>query len=475
MIFGFMRGKTALAEENPIREIREMLEGTWDLTIERQVREEAPDFRAVNVFNVLFGKLNRTVTAISRRVVALASLAPELFFFSKRFKTRAGEQEAKVNDISEAGTRISKGIEDISGNTGMLTQEFSTIKQDVESALNLGNRSMAGFEDIKNQVAVLVDTIQVLKENSASIGSISDVINGISDETNILSLNARIEAARGQADGKGFKVIAEEVGHLAKQSKEATKDIQSRLSLLGDKIGETVTAVGQVEKNVLTCEQQILDANTALDHVCSQFGTLSNNLSEINEATERQTEDVRAVALNIRDIESSVKEQSSDVETIFSIAEQVSMACDQMILDTGVFHLEGHRGSRRVAENMAEDPAVKSGQRKDRERALLAYLEKYPLIELAYLTDSRGKQLTANVYASGLSGQEGLGQGYGRDWSEKEWFKIPAETHAVFVSKVYRSSATREFCFTVSVPLMEAGRLSGVLGIDVNFRDMLDI
>ncbi|MGD9687611.1 MAG: methyl-accepting chemotaxis protein, partial [Desulfobacter sp.] len=233
MLLGFMKNRITEAGSDPMSEIEIMLESTWDLTMTHSVKNEVPEARAVNAFNNFFKKLNRTITSLLRNIVALAALAPELTAFSKTFRQLAGEQDVKVSDIAEAGDRITLGIEDISTSTGDLNQKFTAMKVDVETAMNQGKLSMTGFNEIKSQVSILVDTIRVLRDNSASIGSISDTINAISDETNILSLNARIEAARGQSDGKGFKVIAEEVGLLAKQSKAATNDIKARLELLG--------------------------------------------------------------------------------------------------------------------------------------------------------------------------------------------------------------------------------------------------
>ena len=272
MLLGFMKNRITEAGSDPMSEIEIMLESTWDLTMTHSVKNEVPEARAVNAFNNFFKKLNRTITSLLRNIVALAALAPELTAFSKTFRQLAGEQDVKVSDIAEAGDRITLGIEDISTSTGDLNQKFTAMKVDVETAMNQGKLSMTGFNEIKSQVSILVDTIQVLRENSASIGSISDTINAISDETNILSLNARIEAARGQTDGKGFKVIAEEVGLLAKQSKAATNDIKARLELLGEKIAATITAVETVEQHVAACERQILDANMSMEHVYSQSG-----------------------------------------------------------------------------------------------------------------------------------------------------------------------------------------------------------
>ena len=175
-----------------------------------------------------------------------------------------------------------------------------------------------------------------------------------------------------------------------------------------------------MEKNVLSCERQILDANAALGQVCSQFTTLSCNLSEINEATERQADNVKAVADNINEIELSVQQQSADVENIFSIAEGLNKACGRMILDAGVFHLSGHARSREAALEMAEDPAILSGSRDNREKNMLVFLSRFPFVELAYITDAKGHQITENIYAPALENREGL--------SQRIWKRLVPET-----------------------------------------------
>ncbi len=476
MLFGFMKKKITDAGSSPMSEIEIMLENTWDLTMTHSVKNEAPEARAVNAFNSFFEKLHGTITALLRNIVALAALAPQLTAFSKTFRQLADEQETKVADIAEAGDRITLGIEDISTSTSELNQKFTAMKEDVETAINQGNLSMTGFNEIKSQVSILVNTIQVLRENSASIGSISDTINSISDETNILSLNARIEAARGQTDGKGFKVIAEEVGHLAKQSKAATNDIKARLELLGKKIAATITAVETVEQHVATCERQILDANMSLDHVYSQFIPLSKSLDTISYATQQQAQNIQWITSNIDEIKASAKNQTADVSTILTIADHVASACDGMVTDAGGFHISGHGSAKAAALEMASNKDIASGELNIREKALMTFLDRFPFIELAYITDTHGRQVTSNIYAKTLVGKTELTKGIGCDWSGKEWFTKALNNNAPFISKVYRSSATSEFCFTVSLPIRHAGEnIVGILGIDVNFRDMLDI
>lgn len=474
MLLGFIRQKS-IAAERDVGALEKKLELTWNLSDKNAFQGYGLGAGAKQVMNRMFGRLHQTMTAILKTVVNLATLGPDLFRISGTFKDKARVQNEKATEISRAGQRISTGVGEISHRTQTLSLEFSGIEKDVNQALDKGNLSMTGFGEIKEEVAVLVEAIQALKEHSDSIGTIIDVINSISDETSILSLNARIEAARSSTDGKGFKVIAEEVGNLARQSKEATLDIRERLTFLGEKIARTVEAVDRVEKNVLGCEAQINGANDALNSVCSQFSGLAENLGEINEAAGRQAEDVRQVSANILEIESALGDQVRDTDTIFSIAEAVNRACDEMIVNTGVFHLSGHRRAGAVVEEMARDSRILSGSRKERESALETVLARQSFIELAYITDAAGHQVTANIYAPALKGQEGLSGGHGQDWGEKEWFRNPADTGETFISNVYRSSATQSFCFTVSVPLKNEKGFGGVLGVDINFRDMLNI
>lgn len=475
MLSFFMRQKHHTSDSLRIRELEEKLERPWDLSRQGFAAQYGLGEGVLKIFDLIFRKLNHTVTAILKSVVVLASLGPALFRMSKTLNTQTRDQNEMANEISNAGIRIAKGIEAVSDRTQTLTGDFTAIEAEVTLALEKGDLSMAGFGRIKAHVGTLVETIQVLKENSQSIGAVIDVINNISDETNILSLNARIEAARGQADGKGFKVIAEEVGHLARQSKESTRDIQDRLTLLTEKIARTVEAVERVQDYVKTCEGQINEANTALNQVCSRFGGLSESLDEINGAAVKQTEDVRRVSTHIMEIESALGEQVQDAEKLHAMADQINGACDQMVLDAGVFHLAGHGRARQVAETMARDLKVASADRGIREKALEHYLETNRFVELAYLTDAKGRQVTANIYSPAIKNRENLEQGFGREWSAKEWFKVPAESGDTFISKVYRSSATHFFCFTVAVPLRDESGFSGVLGIDINFKDMLDI
>lgn len=473
MFFNLTRVKKSQKNNAELSSIKAMLDQTWNLSRQFGVEGEATE--AVRIFNTFFKKLGGIVTTILKNVVALASLAPSMFEFSQSFKEKAAEQENKIADIAKAGNTMAEQIAKIADNAQRVAKDSEDIQTEVRHAKELGESSMDRFAKIKGHVDGLVSTIAVLDENSRSIGDIIDVINDISDETNVLSLNARIEAARSHVDGKGFKVIAEEIASLAKQSKDATQDIQKRLTVLGLKVNETVAAVKMVEDNVISGENLITDANTSLNKVHDHFGRLAANLAMIQDATALQNAGVTQVAEDIQEIETSVRSQSKGVETIVKNASQINGICDKMILDAGIFHLSGHDKARSSGEALAGHTDILSFDRDLQQKAMADCMKDNRFIELAYITDEKGRQVVDNIYADHVPDRENLDKGLGRDWSVKEWFRKPAASHKTFVSNVYRSSATHHFCFTIAVPLMKDRNFCGVLGIDIHFTDILDI
>ncbi|MGD9731045.1 MAG: methyl-accepting chemotaxis protein [Desulfamplus sp.] len=474
MFLNFITNKK-FSSKNSLQPIKDMLNDIWNLSKRFPVDHEADNAESVETFNMFFEKLNSIVTRILKSVVNLASVSPELSKFSNEFKNRTIEQEKKVVDISKAANIMAERIENIAHNARSVSEDSSYIETEVTEALKLGKDSMKKFADIQENVMELVKIITVLEDNSKNITSIINLMNNIADETNILSLNARIEAAKNESGTKGFKVIAEEISKLAKQSKIATNDIKEQLNILGIKVNETVKSVKMVESNVLDGEKMINTANESLAGVYKHIGHLSKKMASIEESMNLQSKDVKSVSQDISSMEHFMDLQSGGVEQIFKAAQQINGACDDIIVDIGVFHLSGHEKAWKSARNLAANPNIISFNMAAQENALNSYLLQNTFIELAYITDKNGKQVVKNIYSPLIRNHEELDRGLGNDWSDREWFKMAMKTHTDFISKVYRSSATHCFCFTVSVPLFDAGTFAGVLGIDINIRDMLNI
>jgi len=475
MLLNFIKRKNMPPKKKAMDPIKEMLNQIWDLSRVFEAPDNTDEFDTIQTFNLYFKKLNGIVTAILKNMVSLAGLAPDLFTFSKAFKIKAEEQAEKIEEISQSTRNMARRLEETVNNTDNIFNESRMIEKEVETALRLGHSSMDQFKEIQSHVKGLVDTINILEDNSASITSITGLIHDIADETDILSLNARIEAARNSTGSKGFKVIAEEISVLAKQSQDAAKNIQGRLEILTRKIEETVEAVRLVEQNVHTGEKTITESDDALNSVHGRITELSVNMEAVKESIHFQSKEVNTISRDIVSMEDVVKQQAGEVQDIFKIAGQVNDTCDAMILETGIFHLSAHQKVRELAETAALRPEIRSTEQSRRETMLTDLICANPFIELAYMTDSAGIQITENIYSPQITNCCTNKRIQGTNWSAKKWFQHPVSTKTAFVSKVYRSSATQNFCFTISVPVFEKDTVCNVLALDVNFRDLLNI
>ncbi len=458
-----------------IEPINRTLGGTWNLSEQFPLPADLFLSRPIILINSVFNKLNVYITSILKSVVMLASNAPLLLQVAGTFKTKCEIQEQNVIEISRAGINMAGRIERVTESIRTLTETANSIEKDVQAAMSLGDKSLQQINGIKNIVGDLVEVIKVLNENAHSIGSIIEFINDISDESNLLSLNARIEASRSAAQGKGFVVIAEEMGQLARQTKDATIDINSKLSILQQKVNDTVAAVDLVANNVDTGETVINSSNTSLAEVYEKFSIFSENIRKINTSTTNQNQDVKSVTNEIISIEASLKSQSAESKTLFKIAKNINEICDQIIVDTGIFHLSNHKKAQSLAEKLSALPEIQSNDRDKQEKIMKKAIQENPFIELVYLTNEKGIQTTGNIYSQ-KAYKEGNSKGINENWSHKDWFSVPKSNGKPYISKVYRSSATENFCFTVSVPIYDISKdFKGILGIDVNVADLLNI
>jgi hypothetical protein len=126
-----------------------------------------------------------------------------------------------------------------------------------------------------------------------------------------------------------------------------------------------------------------------------------------------------------------------------------------------------HQKARQFIESLAGDPALISFTPQKMEPFLAAAIGANPWVELLYVTDGHGRQVTGNVSLSGIDRSI-----QGKDWSKRPWFTEPASTGAIYLSGLYRSVATNDFCFTASVPMRRGGAVIGVVAADVNFRSL---
>ncbi len=235
--------------------------------------------------------------------------------------TGAQEQARNVSITSEQTNAVAKRVQDVVARTEGIK---NAAEQNYQAARNGGvavDKSIDGLQRIQSAVMDSSDKITELGKQSQQIGEIIEVIDDIAEQTNLLALNAAIEAARAGEHGKGFAVVADEVRKLAERSGKATKEIAALITSIQR---GTEVAVKSMESGTLEVEKGVEIAKEAGDA-----------LAEILEVVEKTGTEIAAVVQAVNDISVNISEVSKTAENVAAITEENTAATEQMAAGSG--------------------------------------------------------------------------------------------------------------------------------------------
>ncbi|GGF68685.1 HAMP domain-containing methyl-accepting chemotaxis protein [Alteromonas lipolytica] len=318
LLLAFFTGfRTVNAITIPLKKVNDLLNiaSSGDLTHNLDDSSQDEFGQLAANCNKLISSLKELIRGINIRAEQLAAASEQTSAVTTQTTRSIEDQKTQIGLVATATTQMHSTSQMVSQNAEDTLLEIRHADEESHKVRDISLENKATIEVLARDVEDAAQVIHKLHQDSASIGSILDVIRGIADQTNLLALNAAIEAARAGEQGRGFAVVADEVRTLASRTQESTQEINAMIAVLQEGAERAVAVMDQGKQQTAKCVEQTELATQALDIISQAVKRAHDVSSQIEQSAREQN-------LVSQDI-------SEKLETIVGIAEETTVGAQQ--------------------------------------------------------------------------------------------------------------------------------------------------
>ena len=278
--------------DDVVRSLKDIAQENGDLTVRIETKSEDEIGDLVYWFNQFMDKLQGVVKDVVEASLPLSNLAQNL--------RGVTEETQRTIDVQQrSATNAKQAVDTMSGSVAQSAAQAANDANEATDAASEGRQivqqTVTSIQHLADNVRETADVIGRLESDSNKVGSVLDVIKGIAEQTNLLALNAAIEAARAGEQGRGFAVVADEVRTLASRTQQSTEEIQNTIEQLQNAAKSAVQVMAKGTEQASNSVETANKAGISLETITSTIGRINN----MNEQIAKNTEDQRTVAIDI--------------------------------------------------------------------------------------------------------------------------------------------------------------------------------
>ncbi len=340
LIIGVLVGKVIRkAASDAADTLGELAEGDGDLksTLEVQGQDEIGQM-ATN-FNSFMEVLRGAIGNVMAVVQPLLDNSTRLIQRMEVAESAMHKQSEDSEMVKQSMEEMAQSVNEISSSANEAAVATENAEQEANQSLDILNRSMAVSQALNNEIKGASSVIHQLAQDTQNVNQILDVITSIAEQTNLLALNAAIEAARAGEQGRGFAVVADEVRELASRTSKSTTEIRELLNALTDAATASVdsmeSASAQAERN----EEYAAQTGESVNKIAGHINTINGLNTQIATATEQQTSVATTVMNNVNDMNQSIGASLEALDGIRDVSKSLHTLSDDLLEAASKFKL----------------------------------------------------------------------------------------------------------------------------------------
>ncbi|KPZ70098.1 Methyl-accepting chemotaxis protein PctC [Shewanella sp. P1-14-1] len=330
MIVVFASHKMVSPIQNMAESLNDIAKGEGDLTKRLTVSGKDEIAQLGLAFNLFVEKLQAIITEVSGATDEVKGAAKTINDQTVTISNQLYSHNSEVDQIVTAITEMSATANDVAQNTNSVAEATDDASDYVLKAQECVDISLNEVSQLMNQIDSAADNISSLSEQSKKINSVLSVIGGIAEQTNLLALNAAIEAARAGEQGRGFAVVADEVRSLASRTQASTVEINEMLSELHKLVGQAVDAMEQSQKSGVRSVDSSKAISESLGAVTSSVTSINDMSTQIATAATEQSSVTEEINRNITSVQEIVNELLSSSQQAAEVSTSVASSGDYL-------------------------------------------------------------------------------------------------------------------------------------------------
>ena len=310
--------------------IKDIAQGEGDLTKRLSADSKDELGEVSRWFNTFVDKLHRIITVISDTTQQVAAASIQLNATAQMMATGTEEVAAQAGAVATAGEEMSATSGDIAQNCQLAAEGSRQASMDAVSGAKVVDETIIVMTSIAGLVRNSARAVESLGSRSDQIGEIVGTIEDIADQTNLLALNAAIEAARAGEQGRGFAVVADEVRALAERTTRATREIGEMIKTIQSETKGAVIAMEEGVNEVAKGSEKAADSGRALEQILDQINSVTSQIAQVATAAEQQTSTTSEISSNMQQITESVAQTAGGAMESAAASEQLSVLADDL-------------------------------------------------------------------------------------------------------------------------------------------------